>query len=319
MVAAKDLLHAILMRSANDACVAAAEHICGTEAAFVNRMNERARELGCLHTHFANPHGLNAPDHYTSARDLTLIARAAMLEPRIADVVKTQYYTIARPSGSPDRSLRNHSHFLGRFPGADGIKTGWTVPAGHCYVGSATINGWRLITVVLHSPDYVGETKSLMKYGFNSFAPHLVAAAGSPAAACAVAHGSPASVPTAVKSNLQIVSLKWDNPQVETRYSYLPLTAPAPAGTIAGTIEAWENGVKLADAPLVTTAPVAAEQQTGFGAVGAGRWHSALLTTTVLAMGLVSLRYGTRVALTKSARRRRRRIPQSLRRVDRYR
>jgi D-alanyl-D-alanine carboxypeptidase (penicillin-binding protein 5/6) len=318
-VAAKDLLHAILMRSANDACVAAAEHISGSESAFVDRMNARAGELGCRHTHFANAHGLHSPDHYSSARDLATIARAAMQEPRIEEVVRTQYYTIERPSGSPDRSLRNHSHFLGKFPGADGVKTGWTVPAGHCYVGSATIHGWRLISVVLHSPNYVGETKELMKYGFDNFAPHLVAPAGQPAAPCPVEHGASATVPTVVKSNLQVVSLKWDHPQVDKRYSYLPLSAPVPSGAAAGAVEAWSDGVKLAEAPLITAAPVAAEEHAVLSIRGGGRWRSALFTTTFLAMGLVSLRYGTRVALTKSARRRRRRIAQSMRRAHRFR
>ncbi|HLJ55088.1 MAG TPA: D-alanyl-D-alanine carboxypeptidase family protein, partial [Chthonomonadaceae bacterium] len=146
-VKAHDLLRAILMRSANDGCVAAAECAAGSESAFVDRMNARAAQLGALHTHFMNPHGLHDPNHYTTARDLATIGRAAMQVPRIEEVVRTEKTRIDRSINKQDITMRNHSHFLGHYPGADGIKTGWTIPAGHCYVGSATINGWRLISV----------------------------------------------------------------------------------------------------------------------------------------------------------------------------
>ncbi|HLK56427.1 MAG TPA: serine hydrolase, partial [Chthonomonadaceae bacterium] len=95
-ISAHDLLRAILMRSANDGCVAAAEYTSGTEAAFVAKMNERARQLGATHTHFTNPHGLHNPLHYTTARDLALIARAAMEESRICEVVRMQKCRITR-------------------------------------------------------------------------------------------------------------------------------------------------------------------------------------------------------------------------------
>ncbi|HLV81289.1 MAG TPA: D-alanyl-D-alanine carboxypeptidase family protein, partial [Chthonomonadaceae bacterium] len=246
-----DLLHAILMRSANDGCVAAAEHIAGSEAAFVAMMNARAAELGCAHTHFDNSNGLPDPNHYTSARDLALIARAAMQEPRIRAIVRTTAYTIHRSLNWRDVHLKNHSHFLGHFPGADGIKTGWTHDAGHCYVGSATWNGWELISVVLHSPDYVRETEALMKYGFTRFQERVLARAQESLGTCPVRDGMQASVPVVVKTPLQVVTPREETPTIEREIHLNPVTAPVYAGATVGTLDAVEDGKVVGSVPVV--------------------------------------------------------------------
>ncbi len=322
-LSARDLLHAILMRSANDGCVAAAEHIAGSEAAFVALMNRRAGDLGATNTHFANPHGLNAPDHFTTARDLALIARAAMREPRIAEVTRTRAYRITRSKDKQDVNLRNHSHFLGHFPGADGVKTGWTVPAGHCYVGSATWNGWRLISVVLKSPDYVQETGALMNYGFHRYAPRLIAQAGEAAGFCPVGTGQKPTVAVRVKDPVQVVTPIGANAEVEQRIHLLPLTAPVQIGQTVGTLEACVGGKILCASPLVAAesdALATPVQQ----ALGGSSWKRLAALAGIFAMGLVSLRYGTRTrirtsALAKSARRFRRRLAKSLRGTNRCR
>ncbi|HZT40811.1 MAG TPA: D-alanyl-D-alanine carboxypeptidase family protein [Chthonomonadaceae bacterium] len=321
-----DMLHAILMRSANDGCVAAAEHIAGSEAAFVDMMNARAAELGATHTHFANSNGLPDPDHYTSARDLALIARAAMQEPRIRAIVRTTYYTIHRSMNWRDVHLKNHSHFLGHFPGADGIKTGWTHAAGHCYVGSATWNGWELISVVLHSPDYVHETEALMKYGFTSFRQHVIARAQEPLGTCPVRGGLQSSVPVTVKTPLEVVLPKDEEPSIEREVHLDPVSAPVYAGATVGTVEAVEEergqGVGQAMGKVVGSVPVVAAESdlrdtNIFSTTSGGPWGRMVFATTIMGMGLVSLRYGTRsrrfAAFAKSARRRRRRLAQSLR------
>ncbi len=313
-LSAHDLLRAILMRSANDACVAAAEHIAGSEAAFVEMMNAKAGELGATRTHFTNPHGLQSPDHYTTARDLALIARAAMQEARIREVVGTKVCRIQRSVDKQDVHLRNHSHFLGHFPGADGVKTGWTRPAGHCYVGSATWGGWRLITVVLHSPDYVGETAALMKFGFSNFERHVVAKAGEEVGACAVLAGTRPSVPADVQQPLQVITRKGEQAQIERHILLNPVAAPVTVGMPVGTLEAYLNGKPVCGTPLISgqADPSAAAQSSN-----ASPWRRLGLASGILVTGLVSLRYGTRItALTKSARRRRRRFAQSLRSDD---
>ncbi|HXG23294.1 MAG TPA: D-alanyl-D-alanine carboxypeptidase family protein, partial [Chthonomonadales bacterium] len=165
-VSARDMLYALMLRSANDGCVAVAEHIAGSEARFAQMMTAKAREIGATDTTFKNSHGLDSPGHRTTARDLALIARYASIYPEFNEVTRTKFYNLTRSSNSKDVLLRNHAKFLWKFPGADGVKTGYTNPAGRCFVGGATWNGWRLISVVLNSPDVVGETTRLMKYGF---------------------------------------------------------------------------------------------------------------------------------------------------------
>jgi len=318
-ISGRDMLHAILMRSANDACVAAAEHIAGSEAAFVEKMNARAQELGAFHTHFANPHGLNAPDHYTTARDLATIARAAIADPRFSEVVRTKKYRITRSKNKADLMLKNHSRFLGKFAGADGIKTGWTIPAGHCYVGSVTQNGWRLISVVLKSPDYVTETARLMKYGFNNFRPQVIAKAGDRLGTCPVKGGVLPSVPVTVRAKVQVVLRRDETPQIERRIELSPASAPVVAGAALGSLEVLRDGREMLQAPLVAMVS-SAQNPAIMMTPGRGPWKSTALATMILAVGLVSLRYGTRfAALAKSSRRRRSRLAESLRGDDRLR
>jgi D-alanyl-D-alanine carboxypeptidase (penicillin-binding protein 5/6) len=317
---AHDLLRAILMRSANDGCVAAAEYAAGSEAAFVERMNAKAVQLGALHTHFMNPHGLHNPQHYTTARDLAIIGRAAMEVPRIEEVVRCEKTRIVRSMDKRDVTMRNHSHFLGHFPGADGVKTGWTIPAGHCYVGSATIGGWRLISVVLKSKQYVKDTAALMRFGFQQFEPHTIARGGETVGLCPVSGGAALTVPAAVQQTVQFVTRKGADPKVEKRVDLHPAAAPIEAGKTVGTLSFSVDGKPSTSVPLLAAAAV--PSVTALQAIQReSPWKRFAMTTTIFAVGLVSLRYGTRygsrlAALAKSARRRRRRFAQKLRNND---
>lgn len=169
-VRAKDMLYALMLRSANDGCYAVACHIAGSVPAFADMMNKRARELGCTHTNFHNPNGLNDTLHYTSAHDLALIARAAMQVPEFRDVVKTYKHQIDRSINSKDRTMVSHNKVLPKDPTADGIKTGYTVPAGHCFVGSATRSGYRVITVVLNSDHWQKDNQEMMHWAYTNHA-----------------------------------------------------------------------------------------------------------------------------------------------------
>jgi D-alanyl-D-alanine carboxypeptidase (penicillin-binding protein 5/6) len=317
---ARDLLRAILMRSANDGCVAAAERAAGSVSAFVDRMNAKAAELGATRTHFMNPHGLHDPKHYTTARDLATIARAAMQVPRIEEVVKCEKCRITRSIDKKDLTMRNHSHFLGHYPGADGVKTGWTIPAGHCYVGSATIGGWRLIAVVLKSKSYVKDTAALMSYGFRQFAPQTIARTGDAVGSCPVTGGDAPTVAATVDRTVQFITRKTETPQIEKVVHYDPVHAPVSAGAKVGSIEVIADGKHITTAPLVAAATVSAPS-TVKAIQKSAPWKGLAMTTTIFAVGLVSLRYGTRygsriAAIAKSARRRRRRLAQKLRSDD---
>ncbi len=166
-ITAGDMLYGLLLRSANDGCVAVADHISGSVEKFVELMNKRAKELGCTNTHFNNPNGLNDDHHTTTAHDLALIARKAMSYPAFAQAVKTYKYSIKRdPKVTHDTLMINHDKYLLKDPTADGIKTGWTIPAGRCFVGSATRNGYRIITVVLKCKDWQKDNGDLLNWAF---------------------------------------------------------------------------------------------------------------------------------------------------------
>lgn len=165
----KDLLNAILVRSANDACVAAAIHIAGSVEKFVTWMNEKAKELGMTNTNFVNPHGLHDPQHYTTARDLLTLTRYALQNPTFRNIVAKRDILIAPTNKSALRHYYNRNKLLELYPGCDGVKTGYTVPAGKCLVASATRSGWQLIAIVLGSKDHFSDCATLLDYGFNNF------------------------------------------------------------------------------------------------------------------------------------------------------
>lgn len=166
-ITADDMLYALMLRSANDGCVAVAIHIAGSVPKFVDMMNQRAKELGCTNTHFNNPNGLNDDKHTTTAHDLALIARAAMRYPTFAAAVRTYKHVLKRdPKISKDTLMTNHDKYLMKDATADGIKTGWTIPAGRCFVGSATRNGYRIITVVLKSKDWQKDHSAMLAWAF---------------------------------------------------------------------------------------------------------------------------------------------------------
>ena len=164
VVTLEELLYGLLLRSGNDAATATAQHFGGSVDGFVEMMNQKAKDLGLTDTHFVNPHGLDAPDHYSSAYDLMMIARQALADPTFAEIVSTQEYTFR------GRRLSNRNELLGNYPGADGVKTGTTPGAGECLVASATREGHQVLVVVLGSEDRYGDASTLLDYYFDNYA-----------------------------------------------------------------------------------------------------------------------------------------------------
>lgn len=165
------LLHALMVQSANDSAIVLAEHVAGSVEAFVEMMNEKCAELGASHTHFSNPHGLDQSGHYTTARDLALISSYAMRNPVFRQLVVADGYQIPWPGHPYPRVLENHNKFLKLYPYANGIKTGYTNGAGKCLVASATRDGRELISVILNGGEsYWDQTIQLMNYGYECFA-----------------------------------------------------------------------------------------------------------------------------------------------------
>lgn len=162
---ASDLLSAMLIASANDACRALAEWVAGSEARFVQRMNQRAETLGLSRTHFTNACGYDAPGHLSTANDLAMLARAAMAEPeyaRRAGLAATRTSTI---DGRKQFELSNHNHLIGRFAGAIGVKTGFTARAGKCLVALAERDGHQVLLVMLGAKNRWWDADAALDYG----------------------------------------------------------------------------------------------------------------------------------------------------------
>lgn len=163
VVTVEELLWGLLLASGNDAALALAQHVAGSEAAFVDLMNRRAAELGLTSTHFANPHGLDAAGHQSSAYDLWRLAEAAMAYPKFREIVASPTALVA------GRRLWNRNELLTRYPGADGIKTGTTPLAGQVLVASVNRQQHRAIAVVMGSQDRYGDAEALFDAYFERF------------------------------------------------------------------------------------------------------------------------------------------------------
>lgn len=171
-----DLLYAMMLVSYNDAAMAVAEAIAGSSEDFCYLMNLKARELGACHTHFSTPNGLDAQDHYSTAVDMALIARAVLADETARTIMQTRSYTIQQDEvNSRTVALENKNPLLSSYTAAIGGKTGFTSEAGLCLVGMAEQEGTQLITVVLgsgwppHSNYRIADTMKLFQYGFSAF------------------------------------------------------------------------------------------------------------------------------------------------------
>ena len=174
----EDLLYAMLLESANDAAAAIAIEVGGSIEGFADMMNEKAASLGLKDTHFTNPHGLDDEAHYTTARELAIIAREAMKNERFAEIVSTYKKTIPLNDTEGVRLLINHNKLLKSYDGAVGIKTGYTKKSGRCLVSAAERDGLRLICVTLSAPDDWRDHKSLFDYGFSNYSSRVLCEEG---------------------------------------------------------------------------------------------------------------------------------------------
>lgn len=163
-----ELITGALVKSGNDACVAIAEHISGTEEQFIRLMNQKALLLGAENTHFVNTNGLPHQDHYSCAYDLALIAVYALQNPVFASVTRQKETAIHFQEPDVMMELRNTNKLLWSYPYADGVKTGTTTAAGKCLVASATKEGRQLVAVVLAAPDRFGDAQKLLEWGFKN-------------------------------------------------------------------------------------------------------------------------------------------------------
>ena len=322
----RDLLYAMLLRSANDTAVTGAVYLSGSVPAFAKEMNAKAREIGATHSHFVTPNGLPAPGHYSTAADLAKIAAYAVNNlPQFNAIVRTPLYKVHRSVDQRDVWVKNTATtFLQKFPGADGIKTGYIHAAGHCFVGSATRGGWRLIAVALDSNDCREDVESLLSYGFKDFAPLTVLHAGDPVGTINIPSASAPVKVNCSDTTFIVVSKQRPVPTTEIKLSPLPLLPQAPisAGTRLGMVSVLVDGKTQATAAAVASENVAVRpalvvlQTTKRVGMTLAKAVSALALFAGLVFGGRTL-YGRTTA--KGARLRRNRLAAGVRSVDRRR
>ncbi len=238
------LLKCISVSSANDAVVAMAEKISGSVESFVNLMNEKAKELGLTNTNFANPHGLDAENHYSSARDMSKLAKELLKHKDILKFTSIYEDYLTKPDGS-QVWLVNTNRLVRFYDGVDGLKTGYTTEAGYCLTATAKKNDLRLISVVMKSSSGDARSKdtaTLLTYGFNSYKNHVIYESNKELGEVNIEGGKKDKVKVYLKDNASVLLGVTENPK---EYSFNikvdTIKAPIKKDTIVGTAEIIDN------------------------------------------------------------------------------
>ncbi len=251
-----DLIKGMVIQSGNDASVALAEHVAGSEEAFASLMNRHARRLGMNSTNFVNATGLPHEDHYTTAHDLALLTRALIAEfpehYRLNSQRKFRYNGITQ---------YNRNKLLWRDPAVDGVKTGHTEAAGYCLVASAKRDDMRLISVVMNTTSEkarAAESQKLLKYGFRFFSSHRLYAANEPLTRLPVWKGESAEVAVGLEQPLHVLIPRgqYDNLKATMNVDET-IIAPVEKGREVGTVNITLDGTTITQQPLISLESVA--------------------------------------------------------------
>lgn len=231
----EELLKAVAVGSANDASVALAEHLAGSEEAFVEKMNEKARAIGATNTHFTNSHGLHDPDLSTTPRDMAIVARYGLRFPQLLELTSMKEYTFRE---DPKLVLYNTNKLLWSYAGVDGIKTGTTSEAGRNLCATAKRDGLRLISVVMGSDVPKGnfsESTKVLSYGFASYEFREFFPAGAVVGEPKVDKGQVDKVPVIAERRVGAVIPKGQKEGVQLELQFPDQArAPLPAGMPLG-------------------------------------------------------------------------------------
>ena len=254
-VSVEQLLKGIIVQSGNDASVALAEHVGGTEEAFVQLMNEHAERLGMTGTRYANSHGLPHPENYTTARDVAILLRALM-----ADFPEGYRWHSQREFTYGGITQPNRNRLLRRDPSVDGGKTGFTNAARYCLAASANRDGMRLVAVVMGaptSPERFRAAQALINFGYRNFRTILVHAAREPIRTVQVWSGASASMETGIEEDLWLTVARRKADEIDTRITLdEPFVAPVADGSRLGRLDVLLGEEKIAEHDLVALAEV---------------------------------------------------------------
>ncbi len=271
-IAIEDLIRGIIVQSGNDACVVVAEGLAGSEAAFVDRMNEEAKRLGLTNSHFANSHGLEDPNHQMTAHDLAILARHL-----IADFPEYYHYFAEKEFVFNGIKQGNRNPLLYKDPSVDGLKTGHLSVSGYGVTISAKRDDRRII-MVLHGmanmQERSDEAQRVLDWAFREYDNYTIAKVGMPMAEAPVWLGQQPTVPLVVGADLLVTLPRAVRDQVTAKAVFeAPIAAPIPAGESVGELIVSAPGMEDRIVPLVTGATV--EKLGFFGRIMASLKHYA--------------------------------------------
>jgi len=249
-VKVSDLLRGVVVQSGNDASVALAQYIAGSEDAFVAMMNQYAKKLGMNHTHFANATGLPHKDHYSTARDLATLARALIHdhpnEYKLHKIKEFTYNNIKQP---------NRNLLLWRDDSVDGVKTGHTENAGYCLVASAKRDGMRLISVVMGTDSEEARARTsqtLLNFGFRFYETHKLYAAGKSITSSRIWKGDRDNFDLGIRKDLWVTIPRGKYDDLDASIKLPPvIMAPVKKGSVQGHLKVSLDGKEIATRPLV--------------------------------------------------------------------
>ena len=252
----RDLLTGLLLESANDAAVDLAVGVAGSKQAFVAKMNARARQLGLRNTHYANPIGLDAPGNYSSAHDLSTLARKLMSKPTFQKIVDKPRATLS--SGDHPRTIHNRNLLIGRYRFVDGVKTGHTAGAHYVLVGAAHGNGARVLSVVLGEPSEGArdaDTLALLRWGIDQYTRITLLRPGRTVARVGVAHYPDLKIRLTTRRSVTYTLRRGE--RLTTRVNVpKELEGPIAAGKRVGSVDVLYLGHRIKTLGLVTTRAV---------------------------------------------------------------
>jgi len=268
VVTIADLLRGIIVLSGNDACVVLAEHMAGSHELFVDWLNGKATELGLNNSHFVNANGWPAEGHVMSARDLAVLSyRLSVDFPDLYPMFAEREYLYKEFHSN----RHNRNPLLGRFPGADGLKTGHTEESGYGLAASAERDGRRLVLVVgglTSKNERTRESQRLLQYGFRNFSHYPLFRAGETVDYAEVWLGGSATVPLVVSDDVAITMSRRQRAQMKVSIEYLnPVSAPIQKGQVVGELVVEMPERETVRTPLLAGGAI--EEVGGFGKIGA--------------------------------------------------
>ncbi|MBR2895009.1 MAG: D-alanyl-D-alanine carboxypeptidase [Oscillospiraceae bacterium] len=246
----EELLYGVMLVSGNDAALAVAHCVSGDLSEFVDLMNDTARKIGMTHTSFANPNGLDAEGHFSSARDMALLTAYAMNNELFCRIASTASITIG------ERYLKNHNKLLNQYEGCIGVKTGFTKAAGRTLVSAAEREGMRLICVTLNDGNDWTDHTNLLDYGFFNYRRETVVNGGQVLTNTLVRDGTRQTIALMTERSLSY-PLTGDEHLSVTIQVPVSVAAPIVPGQVIGSVCAVLDGEEVASVDLVAAEPVA--------------------------------------------------------------